>query len=119
MASNTYHEPLELLSGETRDMHRALVSLIEELEAIDWDQQRADACTDDELRATLIHNKNEEIEHACMALEWIRRRSPEFDAELRTYLFSEGPITAVEGLATGAATATGGQSLGIGSLKED
>lgn len=123
MASVGYHEPLELLSAETKDMHRAIVSLMEELEAIDWYTQRADASTNDELRATLIHNRNEEIEHACMVLEWIRRNQPEFDAELRTYLFSSGPITAKEEGATGNGSGAGAasgpdSSLSIGSLKE-
>ena len=77
-------------------MHRAIVSLMEELEAIDWYQQRADVCTDPELKAVLIHNKNEEVEHAMMGLEWIRRHSPVFDKNARTYLFTEGPITEIE-----------------------
>jgi ferritin-like protein len=124
MASVGYHEPVELLSTDCKDLHRAIVSLMEELEAIDWYQQRAEACTDDELRRTLTHNKNEEIEHASMTLEWIRRRSPEFDANLRRYLFSTGPITEAEEQATGGG-ATGNasdngrttNSLGLGSLK--
>lgn len=96
MGSETYHEPYEILSPETREMHRAIVSLMEELEAIDWYQQRADGCTDDALREILVHNKNEEIEHAMITLEWIRRRSPEFDDQMRTYLFTEAPILEVE-----------------------
>src|SRR5207248_4899242 len=88
MASDTYHEPLELLSEETRNLHRAIVSLKEELEAIDWYQQRADACSDPALKAVLVHNKNEEIEHASMVLEWIRRHDAQFDAMLKKYLFS-------------------------------
>src|SRR5512139_2423551 len=108
MASVGYHEPVELLSADCKDLHRAIVSLMEELEAIDWYQQRAEACTDDELRHTLIHNKNEEVEHASMTLEWIRRRSPEFDANLRRYLFTSGPITEVEAThTTGGDTAVG------------
>ena len=116
MASDQFHEREELLSEDTKNMHRALVSLIEELEAIDWYQQRADACGDAALKAILIHNKNEEIEHACMTLEWLRRNSGEFDEELRTYLFREGEITELEEGATGAAAPTA--TLGIGSLKE-
>lgn len=120
MASTEYHEPVDLLSSETIDMHRALVSAIEELEAIDWYQQRADACSDDELRETLLHNKDEEIEHFVMTLEWIRRRNPRFSEQLRRYLFSEGPITDVE--AAGGTPNEGGaaadSSLGIGSLKD-
>ncbi len=92
MASEGYHEPLEELSDETRDMHRAIVSLMEELEAVDWYQQRVDACKDEELKKILAHNRDEEKEHAAMVIEWIRRRDPKFDEELRDYLFTEGPI---------------------------
>jgi ferritin-like protein len=102
MSHETLHEPLESLSAKTRDLHRALVSLMEELEAIDWYQQRADATPDAELRAIIEHNRDEEIEHAMMALEWIRRQVPKFDENMRTYLFSEGPITEVEKKKTGA-----------------
>jgi len=103
MASDTYHEPLELLSEETKDTHRAIVSLMEELEAIDWYQQRAEACTDPELAAVLTHNKDEEVEHAMMTLEWLRRRVPVFDANIGTYLNSSGPILEVEeAMASGA-----------------
>jgi uncharacterized protein len=87
--SMTWHEPYEKLSEETRDLHRALRSLIEELEAIDWYQQRIDAASDDELRAVVKHNRDEEMEHAAMTLEWIRRRMPDFDKELRDWLFTE------------------------------
>ena len=97
MASDTYHEPLEVLSGDTRDMHRALVSLMEELAAIDWYQQRADACADPHLKDVLLHNKNEEIEHAMMTLEWLRRNDAVFGANAETYLFTEGEITEIEG----------------------
>ncbi|HRH81181.1 MAG TPA: ferritin-like domain-containing protein [Thiobacillaceae bacterium] len=88
----TYHEPTEQLSAETRDMHRALSSLIEELEAVDWYNQRVDVCTDPELKAILAHNRDEEKEHAAMVLEWIRRKDPRFDHELRDYLYSDKPI---------------------------
>jgi hypothetical protein len=91
-ASEGYHEPIEELSDETRDMHRAIVSLMEELEAVDWYAQRVDACKDDELRAILAHNRDEEIEHAAMTLEWIRRRHPKFDEQLKEYLFTDGEI---------------------------
>lgn len=80
------------LSAEPRDMHRAIVSLMEELEAVDWYNQRVDVCTDHELKAILAHNRDEEKEHASMVLEWIRRRDPSFDKELRDYLFTEKPI---------------------------
>jgi ferritin-like protein len=89
MAHEGYHEPLDTLSTETRDMHRALVSLIEELEAVDWYNQRMDACSDDELKAILEHNRDEEKEHASMIIEWIRRKDPKFDHELKEYLFTD------------------------------
>jgi ferritin-like protein len=92
MASEGYHEPAEKLSAETIDMHRAIVSLMEELEAIDWYNQRVDAATDPELKRILEHNRDEEKEHAVMMLEWIRRRDPKMDHELRSRLFKEGPI---------------------------
>jgi ferritin-like protein len=89
MSSVGYHEPVEELSDETRDMHRAIVSLMEELEAIDWYQQRADACKDPGLKAILAHNRDEEKEHAAMVLDWIRRHDPRFSAELKDYLFTQ------------------------------
>ncbi|MHB9103318.1 MAG: encapsulin-associated ferritin-like protein [Sulfuricella sp.] len=92
MSSVGYHEPVEELSAETRDMHRAIVSLMEELEAVDWYNQRADACKDTELKAILAHNRDEEKEHASMLLECIRRKDPRFSKELKDYLFSEKPI---------------------------
>lgn len=93
MANEGYHEPLEKLSAETMDMHRAITSLMEELEAVDWYNQRVDATADPELRAILEHNRDEEKEHAAMVLEWIRRRDPKMDQELRESLFKAGPIT--------------------------
>jgi ferritin-like protein len=96
MGSDTLHEPLELLSTATLNMHRAIVSLMEELEATDWYQQRAEACPDPDLKRVLTHNKNEEIEHASMLLEWIRRHDSRFDEMLRKYLFTDLPITEVE-----------------------
>lgn len=96
MSSESYHEPIALLSEETKDLHRAIVSLKEELDAVDWYQQRAEACTDDELRAILIHNKNEEIEHAMMMLEWLRRKDSVVASNVSTYVGSSGPITEVE-----------------------
>jgi uncharacterized protein len=92
MSNEGYHEPVGELSDETRDMHRAIVSLMEELEAVDWYNQRVDACKDPELRKILAHNRDEEKEHAAMVLEWIRRRDPSFDKELRDSLFKEGEI---------------------------
>lgn len=86
------HEPAGQLSPQTIDMHRAIVSLIEELEAVDWYQQRVDACRDPELKAILAHNRDEEKEHAAMVLEWIRRNDPRFSKELKDYLFTEKPL---------------------------
>ena len=120
MSSESLHEPIELLSEDTKNLHRAIVSLREELEAVDWYQQRAEACSDTELRAVLIHNKNEEIEHAMMTLEWLRRKDQTFAANIGTYVGSSGPIVGVEQGATGSAgdaPATASVSLGIGSLK--
>ncbi|SHL17707.1 hypothetical protein SAMN05216428_101347 [Nitrosospira sp. Nsp11] len=93
MSSVGYHEPIEELSDETRDMHRAIVSLMEELEAVDWYNQRVNACKDEELKAILMHNRDEEKEHASMVLEWIRRRDAKFSSELKEYLFTETPLT--------------------------
>ncbi len=93
MANEGYHEAIEELSDETRDMHRAITSLMEELEAVDWYNQRVDACKDAELRGILKHNRDEEKEHAAMVLEWIRRHDPTFDKELRDYLFTEKSLT--------------------------
>jgi ferritin-like protein len=92
MSNEGYHEPVAELSDETRDFHRAIVSLMEELEAVDWYNQRVDACRDPELRAILAHNRDEEIEHAAMVLEWIRRRNQVFDKELKEFLFTDQPI---------------------------
>jgi len=121
MSSESYHEPIELLSERTKNLHRAIVSLKEELDAADWYQQRAEACSDDELRAILIHNKNEEIEHAMMTLEWLRRVDAVFAANVETYLGSSGPITEVERRAEEGALERGrsgpSPTLGIGSLK--
>jgi ferritin-like protein len=92
MSSVGYHEPITELSEDTKDMHRAIVSLMEELEAIDWYNQRAGACKDPELKAILMHNRDEEKEHASMVLEWIRRNDPAFSKEMKDYLFTEKPI---------------------------
>ena len=93
MSNEGYHEPIDELSDTTRDMHRAIISLMEELEAIDWYNQRVDACKDPELAAILAHNRDEEKEHASMALEWIRRNDSVFAAELKDFLFTDKPIT--------------------------
>ena len=87
-----YQEDTSKLSDAVRDMHRAIESLKEELEAVDWYNQRVDVCTDKELRAILAHNRDEEKEHAAMILEWIRRTDPTFSKELKDYLFTDKPI---------------------------
>jgi ferritin-like protein len=120
--STEFHEAESRLRPQTMEHHRAIVSLMEELEAVDWYDQRIDATEDPELRAILTHNRDEEKEHAAMALEWLRRRDPELDRFLRQYLFTEGSITALEGAGeadgNGAAETSGnGASLGIGSLR--
>jgi len=96
MSSEGLHVPREKLRRETLNLHYAITSLIEELEAVDWYRQRADDCDDAELKAILLHNAHEEIEHAAMALEWIRRADPEFNDQLKEYLFTEGSITGRE-----------------------
>jgi ferritin-like protein len=96
MSHEGLHEPVELLAEGTRNLHRALISLIEELEAIDWYQQRADACTDTALKAVLLHNRNEEVEHGVMTLEWLRRNDATFDKFLRRYLFKDADIIEIE-----------------------
>ena len=92
MSNEGYHEPIDELTDETRDMHRAITSLMEELEAIDWYNQRVDACKDEDLKAILAHNRDEEKEHAAMVLEWIRRKDPTIDNELKDYLFTDKDI---------------------------
>jgi uncharacterized protein len=112
------HEPEERLSPETIDRHRAITSVQEELEAIDWYDQRVNATDDPELAAVLAHNRDEEKEHTAMTLEWLRRHDPVLDRHLRTYLFTNAPITEVESEA--AAEGTAGPvdgSLGIGGLR--
>jgi hypothetical protein len=96
MSSEGLHAPRERLSKSTLAMHHAIVSLMEELEAVDWYRQRADDCEDEALKAILLHNMREEIEHAAMALEWLRRNSTHFDTQLREYLFTDGNIAARE-----------------------
>ena len=123
MSSESLHESAEKLSPATIDRHRATVSLMEELEAIDWYDQRIDAATDETLKAVLRHNRDEEKEHAAMVLEWLRRQDPVIDQQLRTYLFKDGDILAVEEEAeaeeaAGAADPADG-SLGIGDLRKD
>src|SRR5205085_5801571 len=119
--SAEFHESEERLRPRTMEHHRAIVSLMEELEAVDWYDQRVDATEDPELRAILIHNRDEEKEHAAMVLEWLRRRDRALSDHLKTYLFTEAPITEIEHAVeeadhTDAAPETDG-SLGIGSLR--
>ena len=119
MSSETLHAPRDRLSKETLSLHHAIVSLMEELEAVDWYDQRVKATGDAGLAEILAHNRDEEKEHATMTLEWLRRRDPVLDEHLRTYLFTTKPVTEVEAdAASGGAgpEATAG-SLGIGSLK--
>ncbi len=116
------HESEQRLRAETIDVHRALTSMQEELEAVDWYGQRVDAADDPELKAILAHNRNEEIEHFVMTLEWVRRRDAKFSSELESRLFTSGSIVAQEAAekndAAGAAPSNpSGGSLGIGSLK--
>lgn len=122
--ANDYHEPFELLDEGTRDYHRALTSLKEEIEAVDWYHQRVALASDQTLAAVLAHNRDEEIEHACMTLEWLRRTMPTWDAQLRKYLFSSESVISDAGAHGGAEAHSdrpvahqGLRSLGIGSLK--
>jgi ferritin-like protein len=127
MSSESLHESAEKIGAEAIDTHRAIVSLMEELEAVDWYNQRAKATSNPDLRAILEHNRDEEKEHAAMVLEWLRRTDPKLSQHLKTFLFTEGPITEIEaeaihgagggGEAGGEATAAGDGSLGIGSLR--
>lgn len=118
MASEGFHEAADTLAPRTRDLHRAIVSLMEELEAIDWYQQRVDATGDAALRAILEHNRDEEKEHAAMVLEWLRRQDDGFDRYLRQYLFTDRPILAIEDSADGAEPAVPSRVVGIGSLRK-
>src|SRR5262245_11153457 len=115
------HEDAKLLEQDTIERHRATASLGEELEAIDWYDQRVDSTQDEALKQILAHNRDEEKEHAAMTLEWLRRHDPKLDAALRTYLFAEGSIVGREAAVAhggnGGAGSVGDGSLGIGSLK--
>lgn len=125
MSSESLHENAEKIGAEAIDLHRAIVSVMEELEAVDWYNQRAKATSNPELRAILEHNRDEEKEHAAMALEWLRRTDPKFAQHLKTFLFREGPITGIEqeeihgngGAAGTPEEAPSDGSLGIGSLR--
>ena len=115
MASTHLHEAAEDLRPETREMHRAIASLIEELEAVDWYDQRIDAAGDEELREILRHNRDEEKEHAAMVLEWLRRQDGEWDRFLRMYLFTDGPIRDQGEMEEGGGGSPGGESPAAGS----
>src|SRR4051812_27800018 len=118
-ASTTLHEPADVIGADVVDRHRAIASLGEELEAVDWYDQRAAATTDASLRAILEHNRDEEKEHAIMTLEWLRRRDPALDRHMRTYLFTDAPITEIEHEAEEAdgSDRGGDGDLGLGSLE--
>jgi uncharacterized protein len=119
MAGEVLHEDREKLGPEILDRHRAISTIMEELEAIDWYDQRIKASSNSELQSVLLHNRNEEKEHASMLLEWLRRHDSEFEGHLRTYLFSQGPIREVAAPAEGSGRdyKGGDGSLGIGSLR--
>jgi ferritin-like protein len=122
MSSEVLHEDANKLGPEVIDQHRAIVSLMEELEAVDWYNQRAKATGNPDLRAILEHNRDEEKEHAAMVLEWLRRGDAKFSQHLKTFLFTDGPITEIEaemtgGDAEGDPAPSSDGSLGIGSLR--
>ena len=119
MSSESLHESAKALRPETIDRHRAVSSLMEELEAVDWYDQRIDAATDEELKRILAHNRDEEKEHAAMVLEWLRRKDPKLDEHLRTYLFTQKSVLEIEDEAEhgGGEQGAGEGCLGIGSLR--
>ena len=130
MSSENLHEARDDLDAGVIDRHRAIVSIMEELEAVDWYDQRASATSDPELADVLAHNRDEEKEHAAMTLEWLRRNDPVLDRHLRTYLFTQGSIRGIEAAAEHGAGADDGDAggdvpepgsdaggLDIGSLK--
>jgi hypothetical protein len=127
MSSENLHAPRERLSQQTLNLHFAIVSLMEELDAIDWYRQRADDAEDETLKELLLHNMREEMEHASMLLEWIRRRDGDFEGFLKTYLFTEGSILQEEKAATAEGVSKGGgetsrsspeSGFTIGSLRD-
>ena len=121
-SSGSLHESESVLKPETIDRHRAVVSIMEELEAVDWYDQRIDAATDQELKELLAHNRDEEKEHAAMMLEWLRRHDPKLDEHLRTYLFTDKRLLEIEeeaeGKEGGGESSSGDGSLRIGSLRK-
>jgi hypothetical protein len=122
MSSESLHAPRERLSKHALRLHHALVSLMEELDAVDWYRQRADDSEDEVLRGLLLHNMREEMEHASMLLEWIRRNDADFAGHLKTYLFTDKPILEIEQEAEDkdkAGGKTGTRGFTIGPLSDD
>jgi ferritin-like protein len=121
MAGESLHEERSILGAEILDRHRAISTLMEELEAIDWYDQRIQASENAQLRAVLLHNRNDETEHASMLLEWVRRHDPAFNQQMTKFLFTKGPIENVGAASaaspTAGATGPATNSLGIGSLR--
>lgn len=115
-----YSEPYDAIDEKTRDISRAITSLKEELEAIDWYNQRVNTTKDQELKNIMAHNRDEEIEHAVMTFEWLRRNMAGFDEDMKTYLFTEGSLLEVEEQATGAQGTSSPKPSGmaIGNLKK-
>lgn len=118
MAHQGYHEDPKELSEFTKDYHRMIESTMEEFEAVDWYNQRAECCTNAEAKAIMEHNRDEEIEHACMNIEWLRRNSPTWDKMLREFLFKDGDITGQEAKMTGEEKTSQASSLSIGNNKK-
>jgi ferritin-like protein len=121
MAHEGLHESADRVDEGVIDRHRAITSIMEEFEAVDWYDQRVSATDDPSLAEVLGHNRDEEKEHAAMTIEWLRRHDPVLDKHLRTYLFTEGSITEIEYIAEhesgdGGNSTEGTGSLGIGSL---
>ncbi|MBI3949870.1 MAG: ferritin [Acidobacteria bacterium] len=119
MSSEGLHEPREKLLSQTIDFHRAVVSMKEELEALDWYQQRVDAAEDEELKRILAHHRDEEKEHFVMLLEWLRRRDPVLSGFLKTYLFTDADITTLEALEEQGGPSREAEIPSVGSLKEE
>jgi uncharacterized protein len=115
MSSENLHAPRERLSQDTLNLHFAIASLMEELDAIDWYRQRADDAEEETLKALLLHNMREEMEHASMLIEWLRRHNSDFERFLRTYLFTEGSILEAETSATAMGGAAGGSDVSGGT----
>lgn len=111
MAHEGYHEDPNQLSDYAKDYHRVIQSTMEELEAVDWYNQRAECATDLEAKALMEHNRDEEIEHACMGIEWLRKNNPVWDAMLREFLFKDGSVVESEETLTGGAEAPSNEEV--------